>query len=115
TYKRKCHCAALRFTVILSPPLQGILSPPLQGGYSIGHCNCSICTKNRNPLAYPRREDVVFQSGEDNMNDYLFDDMRKPLRFCKTCGTSVLIDFSNSNFEKKEEFTAINVSRVSCT
>jgi hypothetical protein len=102
TYRANCHCGAVRFTVALSPPLKE--------GYTPCNCNCSICTKNGYLLVYPLKEDVVFESGVDNMSAYFFGGKNKPHRFCKTCGTSILIDFSESKFESERFRIAINVS-----
>jgi hypothetical protein len=102
TYRANCHCGAVRFTVALSPSLEESEAP-----YS---CNCSICTKNGYLLVYPLKEDVVFQCGTDNMSAYFFGAKTKPHRFCKTCGTSILIDFSESSIEHERSMIAVNVS-----
>ena len=102
TYRANCHCGAVRFTVTLSPPLED--------GYTPCNCNCSICTKNGYLLVYPLKEDVVFESGTEDMSAYLFGGKNKPHRFCKICGTSILIDFSESKLELERSRMAINVS-----
>ena len=40
TYRANCHCGLIKFTVTLDEAL----AP--EGKGDIGHCNCSICTKN---------------------------------------------------------------------
>lgn len=103
TYKANCHCGAVRFTVRL---------PDLRAE-KINSCNCSICTKNGYLLAYPQASDVVFLAGEDILKAYRFGNRDKPHRFCSECGTSILIDFSESPFESERQHTAVNVGK--CT
>jgi hypothetical protein len=61
-------------------------------------------------LIYPKREDVEFLAGEDTMSSYRFGLENKPHRFCPTCGTSILIDFKNSDVERQRQYLAVNVS-----
>ncbi|KAB8217862.1 Mss4-like protein [Aspergillus novoparasiticus] len=99
TYNANCHCGAVRFSFSLAP-LKTI---------KINRCNCSICTKNSYLLVYPLRKDVVFHRGEDQLAEYRFGNRTKPHKFCPNCGTSVLIDFKESQFEKERGRMAINV------
>ncbi|MCJ1450574.1 hypothetical protein MMC28_000907 [Mycoblastus sanguinarius] len=81
-YEANCHCAAVKYKFKL-PPLetQEILS-----------CNCSICSKNGYFNVYPKKSDVVFQSGEDKMKGYRFGEKKVMHKFCPTCGSSLLVD-----------------------
>ncbi|KAK7954441.1 hypothetical protein PG996_015253 [Apiospora saccharicola] len=72
-------------------------------------CNCSICTKNGYLFVYPKCKDVVFHSGEHHLSSYRFGGKKKPHKFCPSCGTSVLIDFSESARDVEREVTAINI------
>ncbi|RAQ58700.1 hypothetical protein COH20_005900 [Aspergillus flavus] len=102
TYNANCHCGAVRFSFSLAP-LKTI---------KINRCNCSICTKNSFLLVYPLRKDVVFRRGEDQLAEYRFGNRTKPHKFCPNCGTSVLIDFKESQFEKEREMMAINIHMI---
>ncbi|KAK8001364.1 hypothetical protein PG991_013586 [Apiospora marii] len=74
----------------------------------IVQCKCSIRTKNGYLFVYSKRQDVVFHSGEQHLS-YRFGDRKKPYKFCPSCGTSVLIDFSESARDVDRAVTAINI------
>ncbi|KAI0428682.1 glutathione-dependent formaldehyde-activating, GFA [Xylaria sp. FL1042] len=99
TYNANCHCGTVRFSVIT----QDLKTS------KIVSCNCSICTKNGYLFVYPKREDVVFASGESHMTSYRFGNLKKPHKFCSMCGTSILIDFSESDRDIERQVTAINI------
>ncbi|XDG01458.1 hypothetical protein ABKA04_001073 [Annulohypoxylon sp. FPYF3050] len=99
TYKANCHCGQTRFTVEL---------PDIRSS-KVNRCNCSICTRNGYLLVYPKRDDVKFQSGWDELSSYRFGNSLKSHRFCPKCGTSVLIDFSESDRAIEREVVAINI------
>lgn len=99
-YDANCHCGMVRFSVTT----QDLKSS------TIVSCNCSICTKNGYLFVYPKCKDVVFVSGEFHMASYRFGNEKKRHKFCPTCGTSILIDFSGSDRDIEREVTAINVS-----
>lgn len=102
TYNGNCHCGLVKFTATL---------PDIRSG-KVVQCNCSICTKNGYLLVYPNREDVKFISGQDKLASYRFSSGRKPHNFCPQCGTSILIDFSDSEHEVEQRFTAVNVRTI---
>ena len=61
-------------------------------------------------LVYPKREDVVFHyDSESRLRDYYFGKKYKPHRFCSQCGSSVLIDFKDSDVERQRPLLAVNV------
>jgi hypothetical protein len=97
TYKGRCHCGAIKFTVAL-PPLE-------TGATSVMQCNCSICTKKGYLLVYPPASDVIFESGEDKLGLYIFGSKTRPHKFCQICGTSIMIDISKPNVEPKYAMT----------
>ncbi|KAI3329883.1 glutathione-dependent formaldehyde-activating, GFA [Ustulina deusta] len=98
-YDANCHCGMVRFSVTT----QDLKSS------TIVSCNCSICTKNGYLFVYPKCKDVVFVSGEFHMASYRFGNEKKRHKFCPTCGTSILIDFSGSDRDIEREVTAINI------
>ena len=62
-------------------------------------------------LVYPKREDVSFLvDSESHLQSYYFGKMTKSHQFCKLCGSSILIDFASSSFEKERPYLAVNVS-----
>ncbi|KAI1406822.1 glutathione-dependent formaldehyde-activating, GFA [Hypoxylon sp. FL1857] len=99
TYKANCHCGRTRFTVDLADIRSS----------KVTRCNCSICTRNGYLLVYPKREDVKFESGWDELSSYRFGKSLKHHRFCSKCGTSVLIDFSESDWDLERQVFAINI------
>ncbi|KAK7715964.1 hypothetical protein SLS57_006715 [Botryosphaeria dothidea] len=99
TYPANCHCGRVHFTATLPD----ITTKP------VVRCNCSICTKNGYLLVYPKVADVSFISGEDRLGEYLFGNKKKPHKFCMLCGTSILIDFSYSDWDAEREVTAVNI------
>ncbi|KAI0508994.1 glutathione-dependent formaldehyde-activating, GFA [Xylaria bambusicola] len=99
TYHANCHCGMITFSVRL----------PDLASSKVVSCNCSICTKNGYLFVYPKCEDVIFHSGELKMTSYRFGHAKKEHKFCPTCGTSILIDFSQADREIERQVTAINV------
>lgn len=99
TYKANCHCGHVRFS----------FPHPLLQTSKVVQCNCSICTKNGYLLVYPRAADVVFASGQNDLSAYRFGNKAKPHKFCPYCGTSLLIDFSDSPSEAERVYLGINV------
>jgi hypothetical protein len=100
TYNGNCHCGQIKLK-LKHRPLE--VESPVR-------CNCSICTKNGYLLIYPKVEDVEFIRGEDKMSSYVFATKTRPHKFCPICGTSILIDFRNSNKETLRPFYGVNVS-----
>lgn len=100
TYHGNCHCGRVKFTATLADIRSS----------KIVRCNCSICTKNGYLLVYSKRKDVIFSSSEDDLSAYRFGNQKKPHKFCRVCGTSILIDFSEADREVEREVTAVNVS-----
>jgi hypothetical protein len=99
TYPASCHCGKSRFTVTM-PSLETITATS---------CNCSICEINGYLNVYPLRKNVVFQSQYDELGSYAFGPQTRVHKFCKTCGTSLLIDFEKAEYELIRPFFAVNV------
>jgi hypothetical protein len=98
-YKANCHCGQVKMSVILPNLLTT----------RVNRCNCSICTRNGYLLVYPKREHVSFLCGEDKLSAYRFGNRRKPHMFCPTCGTSMFIDFRESDREDERDEIGFNV------
>ena len=81
-YEANCHCGAIKYQIKMQP----------LDTLKVTHCNCSICSKNGYLNVYPKREDVVFRCGEDQMKGYAFGAKRCIHRFCSKCGSSLFVD-----------------------
>lgn len=98
-YRASCHCGKVRIRFDHGPLEQE----------TIVSCNCSICTKNGYLLTYPQARDVRIERGEDEMSSYVFASRAKPHRFCRTCGSAMLIDFTACEHATLQTMIAINV------
>lgn len=103
TYSASCHCGESRFTVTM-PSLDTI---------SVVSCNCSICEINGYLNVYPLRKNVVFQSSYDDLGSYTFGNETRTHKFCRHCGTTLLIDFEKAEYEPVKSLLAVNVSSFS--
>lgn len=83
TYAASCHCGAVRYDVVLSPPLPE---------WKVVSCNCSICSRNGYLLVYPDRKYLHIKSGEEVLKNYSFGPKRNLHKFCGGCGSSVFFD-----------------------
>ncbi|TAQ90482.1 hypothetical protein B7494_g1170 [Chlorociboria aeruginascens] len=132
TYDAKCHCGAIRYSVTLKHPFPK---------YPVNQCTCSICTQNGYLLVYPMKQDVVFTQGQqfsdavselqtpevlreafgrllirttlgyENLAQYKFNRQKVVHKFCKSCGSSILIDFRNAEqgeTDPRKEILGIN-------
>lgn len=84
SYNASCHCGKLKYTV---------KNRSLSHGHAVMSCNCSICTRNAYLLVYPKHEDVIFQSGYDDLISFVFGKNKGLHKFCSTCGCNALADF----------------------
>ncbi|KAL1633054.1 hypothetical protein SLS56_003125 [Neofusicoccum ribis] len=92
-----CHCGAVRFSFTMSPPLHK---------YPANSCNCSICTRNGYIVVYTQKKDFKLESAPDALGAYTFGLERSWHKFCKTCGSSVLIEVIPG---KGPDFIGVNV------
>ena len=99
TYQASCHCGKSRFTVTM-PPLDTL---------TVANCNCSICTINGYLNVQPLCKNVVFESSYEDLGSYAFASKTMVHKFCKTCGTSLLIDFGNAEYKPMRKHYAVNV------
>jgi hypothetical protein len=82
SYKANCHCGTVTYTVH-TPPLTDL---------KVLDCNCSICRINGYHFIYPQRWEVIFHSGYDHLNIYEFYTKTASHKFCRTCGSSIMMD-----------------------
>jgi len=99
TYSAGCHCGKTNFTVTM-PSLDKIKT---------ASCNCSICEINGYLNVYPLRKNVNFQSGFEDLGSYRFGTETRAHKFCKTCGTSLMIDFDKTESTELRNQVAVNV------
>ncbi|CZT01551.1 uncharacterized protein RCO7_02131 [Rhynchosporium graminicola] len=103
THEAQCHCGGVKFTVKMDDPF------PTQ---TVNKCNCTICTQNGYVFVYPPRRDIHFTRGFESLGEDKFNTKLKTHKFCKTCGTSILIDFNGTVPAKRDtdhDILAINV------
>ena len=101
-YQATCHCGAVRLTFDYGDlHTSRVLS-----------CNCSICVRNGYILIYPQSSSVKIEQGESELSEYRWAAKDKPHRFCKHCGSSMLIDIGQSSMESLQGLTAINLRMV---
>ena len=93
TYHGGCHCGAVEFTVDMD--LQEVLS-----------CNCSICSKKGQLLAFAPADHFKFIKGESNLSDYQFGKKTIHHLFCKTCG---IASFGKGAMPDGTPMVAVNV------
>ena len=73
-YAGSCHCGAVRYEVTMAPPEQAV------------SCNCSHCSRAGWLLAFVPAESFRLLSGEDQLQEYLFNKRHIHHEFCRTCG-----------------------------
>ncbi|KAF7906550.1 hypothetical protein EAF00_000829 [Botryotinia globosa] len=105
THEGNCHCGAIAFTVTLKWPFPR---------YTVNSCTCSICTRNGYLLVYPMRQDVKFLGdSEEKMGSYKWGHKVADHRFCKTCGSSIMIDLRRpetfGETDPRKDMVGINV------
>ena len=83
-YDANCHCGAVRFRFQMTD----LKTTP------ITRCNCSICTKNGLLNVYPRRDEMEWLRGYDEMSSYRTSTKTMDHKFCPKCGSSILVDFN---------------------
>ena len=85
TYPANCHCGAVAYDVKLPAPLEEI---------QVMSCNCSHCFRCGYLLVYPKKDDVTWRRGFDNLREYQFGFKTITHLFCKTCGSSIGFDMT---------------------
>ncbi|KAF7302441.1 hypothetical protein HMN09_00878100 [Mycena chlorophos] len=81
TYHGNCHCGAFKFTFTPTEELKSAIA-----------CDCSICSRNSYRSTVAGSGFVVTKGDIDStLATYLFGKREWAHKFCKVCGTSVLI------------------------
>ena len=118
-YDANCHCRAVRYRMKL-PPLYpdrelDTLEPSISDQaereaqrHQVTICNCSICTKNGTLSVYPSHSELEFLQGQDGMTSYQFGNKSATHKFCKMCGSSLMVQIQLGGMEK----IAMNVCRL---
>jgi hypothetical protein len=138
THKANCHCGAVRYTVTLPQPFPEykinqcncsicekngyLLVYPIrrdlvftQGMFSGKLASCIPRVSFCSPL-FPGLFVVAdgLYVGYDNLSEYYFGSNDKAHKFCKTCGSSILIDFKmierGVTDDPEKDHLAVNVS-----
>jgi len=93
-YQGSCHCGAVRYEA------------ELDLGKPVISCNCSMCGRSGGLLAFTPATGFTLQSGEDSLQDYLFNKHLIHHVFCKTCGIK---PFAHANAPDGTPTVAVNV------
>lgn len=88
-----CHCGKVKFEVALE--LKNALS-----------CNCSICLKRGSLLDFAPESEFKLMSGENDLQEYLFNKKAIHHQFCKHCG---ILPFAKALGPDGTKMVAINV------
>lgn len=88
-----CHCGAVTFEATLS--LDNLVT-----------CNCSLCGRTGNIMAFMPATQFTLLSGEENLADYQFNKKVIHHLFCKTCGVR---PFGRGTAADGSETVALNV------
>jgi hypothetical protein len=92
TYRGNCHCGAFVYEVKL---------PEIT---SYTECNCSICRKKGYAYLIPNQLDIV-KGSVDELSSYTFNEGRFVHRFCRNCGTGVLVSSPEKTIINVSEYT----------
>ncbi len=93
TFTGGCHCGSVRYEAEAS--LDKVIA-----------CNCSICTKRGLLLAFTPAENFRLQSGEEKLQDYLFNKNVIHHLFCADCGVE---SFARGTMPNGAAMVALNV------
>ncbi|PQE27122.1 glutathione-dependent formaldehyde-activating enzyme protein [Rutstroemia sp. NJR-2017a WRK4] len=103
THEASCHCGAVTFSVTLKFPFPK---------YPVNSCSCSICSRNGYLLVYPMRSDIKFSpDSASNLSSYRFGSKAHAHKFCKNCGSSMMIDLRTEHKEPdpRKDIVAVNI------
>lgn len=88
-----CHCGKVKYEVEIS--LDNAIS-----------CNCSICMKRGSLLDFVPESQFRLLSGNDELQEYLFNKRVIHHYFCRTCG---ILPFGKATAPDGSKVVAINV------
>jgi hypothetical protein len=94
TYEGSCHCGAVRYEVTMTPPEKAVA------------CNCSHCSRTGWLLTFVPAESFKLLSGEDQLQEYLFNKKHIHHQFCRNCGVH---PFSRANDKNGKPTVSINL------
>lgn len=92
-YTGSCQCGAVRYEV--TADLNDTVS-----------CNCSRCGRLGSILAFAPEEQFTLLSGEDRLNEYLFNRHAIHHQFCQVCGIQ---PFARGSRPDGKTMIAVNV------
>jgi hypothetical protein len=72
TYPLQCHCAAIQYTITISPPLLASDDPEGKGVYTALECDCTHCERKGLISCHPKLADVEFSQGLVRIQFYVF-------------------------------------------
>lgn len=93
-YRGSCQCGAVSYEADVD--LDNTIT-----------CNCSRCQRLGAVLAFAAREAFTLKSGEDNLQQYLFNKEAIQHLFCRTCGIQ---SFSYGAMPDGTSMVALNVN-----
>lgn len=93
-YRGSCQCGAVSYEADVD--LDSTIT-----------CNCSRCQRLGAVLAFTAREAFTLKSGEDNLQEYLFNKEAIRHLFCRTCGIQ---SFSYGAMPDGTPMVALNVN-----
>jgi hypothetical protein len=88
TYPLQCHCAAIKYTITVSPPLLESDSEG-KGIYTTLECDCTHCERKGIIACHPKLADVKFTQGLEHRGEYYCAAKKNPHWVCKICGSSL--------------------------
>ncbi len=91
-----CHCGKVKYEVEIT--LKNALS-----------CNCSICTKRGSLLDFVPESQFKLLSGENELQEYLFNKKMIHHQFCKSCG---ILPFAKAVGPDGTKMVAINLRSI---
>lgn len=92
TYPMHCHCATIRWTITVSPPIYPEHDPENKGTYPAVDCNCSYCERNGILPIHPLTKNIKWVQGREEMRSYLTASKKCPQWFCGRCGSTIGTD-----------------------
>jgi hypothetical protein len=89
TYPLQCHCAAIQYTIKISPPLLESDDPDGKGVYTALECDCTHCERKGLISCHPKLADVKFSQGLEHRGEYYCAAKKHPHWICKLCGCTL--------------------------